>query len=162
MLICVSNVEHWSLTERLLRGTFQYERSGLLDRRHVRWFTRDALARGLIDSGLIPIDVQPRIFDEAAGCSFIETMVPALRALGVDPSDYANRALPLQYVWRARRTPARPIVIAGDMLRPVGGVSHLRVIHPLMAMATDPDVTMRFAAATNPPEPGDEVARLCR
>ena len=29
MLICVSNVEHWSLTERLLRGTLRYEDIGL-------------------------------------------------------------------------------------------------------------------------------------
>jgi SAM-dependent methyltransferase len=153
MLICVSNVEHWSLTERLLRGTFQYEESGLLDRRHLRWFARDAFARGLVESGLVPIDVQPRIFDERSGRDFIDAMRPTLQALGIDPANYASRALPLQYVWRVRRRAAQPIVIAGDMLRPVGGVSHLRVIHPLTAMATDPDVTMHFAAAADPPEP---------
>jgi SAM-dependent methyltransferase len=161
MLICVSNVEHWSLTERLLRGTFQYEEAGLLDHRHLRWFTRDAFARGLVESGLVPIDVQPRIFDERSGRAFIDSMRPALQALGIDPTDYASRALPLQYIWRVRRREARPIMIAGDMLRPVGGVSHLRVIHPLTAMATDPDVTMQFAAASDPPEPANvDVPRI--
>ncbi len=38
MLMCVSNVEHWSRTERLLRGTRSAMRTpALLDRRHPRW-----------------------------------------------------------------------------------------------------------------------------
>jgi SAM-dependent methyltransferase len=152
MLICVSNVEHWSLTERLLRGTFRYEDSGLFDRRHVRWFGLDTFRRGLGEAGLIPVDVQPRIFDERSGRAFIEAMTPALRNLGIDPSDYARTALPLQYIWRARQTPVRRLVVAGDMLRPVGGVSHLRVIHPLAALASDPEVATHLAPATHPPE----------
>ncbi len=155
MLICVPNVEHWSLTERLLRGTFRYEDSGLLDRRHLRWFALDTMPRGLSEIGLVPVDVQPRILDEQAGVAFVEAMLPALRNLGIDPAGYARKAMPLQHVWRVRRTPVRRIVIAGDLLRPVGGVSHLRVIHPFQAMATDPAVTTHFAPPTNPPEPAD-------
>jgi SAM-dependent methyltransferase len=153
MLICVSNVEHWSLTERLLRGTFRYEDSGLLDRRHLRWFNLDALPQGLNEAGLVPIDVQPRIFDERSGRAFIGAIAPALHNLGIDPADYARTALPLQYIWRARRTPVRRLVVAGDMLRPIGGVSHLRVIHPLAAMASDPAVITHFAPVANPPDP---------
>ncbi len=91
--------------------------------------------------------MQPRIFDEPSGLPFIEAITPALRNLGIEPAEYARtRALPLQYVYAGqRRTPARRIVIAGDMLSPVGGVSHLRVIHPLLAMASDPAVTTHFA-----------------
>jgi len=155
MLICVPNVEHWSLTERLLRGTFRYEDSGLLDRRHLRWFALNTMPQGLQEIGLVPVDVQPRIFDEKASVAFIDAMLPALRNLGIDPADYARKALPLQHVWRVRRTPVQRIVIAGDLLRPVGGVSHLRVIHPLQAMATDPAVTTHFAPPGNPPEPDD-------
>lgn len=155
MLICVSNVEHWRLTERLLRGAFRYEDAGLLDRRHLRWFSHDSMARGLIEAGLVPIDAQPRIFDEQSGLAFVEAMLPALRNLGIDPADYLRTALPLQYVWRARRAPVRRLVVAGDMLRPIGGVSHLRVIHPLAAMASDPAVITHFAPVANPPEPRD-------
>jgi SAM-dependent methyltransferase len=161
MLICVSNVEHWSLTDRLLRGTFQYEEagpyeeSGLLDRGHPRWFGLETLPRGLADIGLVPIDVQPRIFDERAGRTFIEAMLPALRNLGIDPDDYARTALPSQYIWRVRTAPVQRMLVAGDMLRPIGGVSHLRVIHPLSAMASDPAVTTHFAPNVAPPEPRD-------
>ena len=155
LLICVSNVEHWRLTERLLRGAFRYEDAGLLDRRHLRWFSHDSMARGLIEAGLVPIDAQPRIFDEQSGLAFVEAMLPALRNLGIDPADYLRTAIPLQYVWRARRAPVRRLVVAGDMLRPIGGVSHLRVIHPLAAMASDPAVITHFAPVANPPEPRD-------
>jgi hypothetical protein len=41
-------------------------------------------------------------------------------------------------------------VIAGDMLQPVGGVSHLRVIHPFAALASAPEVTTQFARAWHP------------
>jgi SAM-dependent methyltransferase len=152
MLICVSNVEHWSLTERLLRGTFGYAESGLLDHRHLRWFGLESFPRGLREIGLVPVDVQPRIFNESSGRAFIDAMDPALRNLGIDPGEYARTALPLQYVWRARRDPVTRLVIAADMLRPVGGVSHLRVIHPLRAMASDPAVVTHFAQVASPPE----------
>ena len=156
MLICVSNVEHWSLTERLLRGAFRYDETGLLDRRHLRWFGVDTFGRSLSEAGLVPVDVQPRIFDEQAGRAFIEAMTPALHNLGVDPAEYARTALPLQYIWRARQKAIRRLVVAGDMLRPVGGVSHLRVIHPLAAMASDPEVATQFAPASHPPEAQDD------
>ena len=152
MLICVSNVEHWSLTERLLHGAFAYQEAGLLDRRHRHWFSLASMQAGLAAAGLIPVDVQPRIFDEAAGQAFVDAMTPSLRQLGIDPAGYARTALPLQYVWRVRKQPARRMIVAGDMLRPVGGVSHLRVVHPMLAMGTDPAITIRFAAAMAPPE----------
>ena len=158
MLIRVANVEHWSLTERLLRGAFHYDDSGLMDRRHLRWFSLDSVGRGLSEAGLVPVDAQPRTYDEPSGRAFIEAMTPALRNLGIDPETYARTALPFQYIWRARRTPVRRLVIAGDMLRPVGGVSHLRVIHPLAAMATDPSVVTRFAPSANPPDPRESGA----
>jgi SAM-dependent methyltransferase len=164
MLICVSNVEYWGFTERLLRGTFRYEESGPLDRRHLRWFSLETMPRGLAQYGLAPIDVQPRIFDEASGRAFIAAMTPALGNLGIDPVAYARTALPLQYIWRAARAPVRRMVIAGDMLRPVGGVSHLRVIHPLEAMGTVPGVTTHYARLGNQPEPdtrpGEDVPKI--
>ena len=68
------------------------EKQTLLDRGHLRWFGLDTLPRGISEAGLVPVDVQPRIFDEAAGRAFIEAMLPALRNLGIDPADYARTA----------------------------------------------------------------------
>ena len=40
MLVCLPNAQHWSVQMRLATGQFHYEDSGLLDRTHLRWFTR--------------------------------------------------------------------------------------------------------------------------
>jgi SAM-dependent methyltransferase len=145
MLMCIPNVENWNFVERLLRGTWEYEKQGLLDATHLRWFTLENMRRGLLDCGLVPCDVQARVFQADRAQVFVAAMTPALQAMGVDPAEYAKRATPLQYVWRARKAPVRPMVVGASMLNPVGGVSHLRVMHPLRALATDPAVQAHIA-----------------
>ena len=145
MLICVPNIEHWSFALRLLRGNWDYEPSGLLDHNHLRWFSMTGMARGLAEAGLTPCDVFPRVFDPDQAQRFVNGLAPGLRAIGVDPEEYVRRASPLQHVWRVRREPQRRMIVAGNMLAPVGGVSHVRVVHPLNAMATDPSVTTRLS-----------------
>src|SRR3954467_15191928 len=71
-------------------------------------------------------------------------MAPALAALGIDPGDYQRRALPLQYIWRVRKEPQQRMYVAGNMLAPVGGVSHVRVLHPLQAIGTDPTLSVQL------------------
>jgi glycosyltransferase involved in cell wall biosynthesis len=149
MLICLPNVEHWSFAKRLLDGTWDYEESGLLDATHLRWFSLHSLRQGLARLGLVPCDVTPRIFDSEAGRKFIDIARPALEGLGVDPEEYARRAIPLQYIWRVRKRPQQRMTIAGNMLKPVGGVSHVRVVYPLQAMATDPMVVTKVTSAVD-------------
>ncbi len=161
ILICVPNVEHWLFAARLLLGDWDYEPQGLLDQDHLRWFTLATMRKGLEALGLVPYDVHPRIFDGEQAAAFATAITPALRALGVDPQAYADRAAPLQYVWRVRKTPRRPLTIAANMLAPVGGVSHLRVIHPMRAMFTDPDVTVRMTSSLDlGPPPETETPRI--
>jgi len=47
VLCSIPNVAHWRVRLSLLRGRFDYEDSGLLDRTHLRWFTRET-ARELV------------------------------------------------------------------------------------------------------------------
>lgn len=145
MLICVPNVEHWSFALRLLRGDWEYEPSGLLDATHLRWFTLETMRKGLAGLGLLACDVKPRVFGAEQAKAFVDALAPGLRALGVDVAEYAQRAMPLQYVWRVRAAPFRRISIGASMLQPVGGVSDVRVVHPLRAMATDPTVAAQIA-----------------
>jgi SAM-dependent methyltransferase len=157
ILICVPNVEHWSFAAHLLRGTWDYEDTGLLDRTHLRWFSLESMRRGLEGLGLAPCDVHPRVFEPERAQGFITALAPSLRALGIDPQAYANRAVPLQYVWRVRRRAPARLTVAATMLAPVGGVSHTRVVYPLQAMATDAAVQTRLLGASDalprlPPE----------
>jgi len=144
MLLCVPNVEHWSFANRLLRGGWDYQETGLLDRTHLRWFSRASMQAGLRDLGLTVYEVAPRIFNADAAKPYLDAVEPALRTLGIDPEEYRRRALPIQYIWRVRRE-ARPVMrIASTALRPVGGVTDLRVTYPLQALASDPTVIARI------------------
>lgn len=140
----VPNVEHWSLLLRLLRGEWGYEESGLFDRTHLRWFSARSLVEAFRAAGYQPLDIVPRIFEAEAGQRFLALLKPALTALGVDPAEQARRALPLQYVLRAWRGAEVRLQVFSTMLAPVGGVSHVRVIEPMRALAAEPGVIARL------------------
>lgn len=48
VLVSLPNVAHWRVRLALLRGRFDYADSGLMDRTHLRWFTRRT-ARDLVE-----------------------------------------------------------------------------------------------------------------
>ncbi len=157
VLVCMPNVEHWSLAERLLRGTFDYESQGLLDRTHLRWFTvamtRDALSK----AGLIPQSVTPRVFGLPQAQAFVEAMAPALTTLGIDPANYLQRASPIQHVWRARKTEIARLHVVSTALNPVGGVTDVRILEPMSAIATDCSISSYIVPNFDPPDlPLDE------
>ena len=160
VLICIPNLEHWSFTERVLRGTWDYQPSGLMDETHLRWFGLEGMRKGLLELGLHLCDVKPRIFDIEQSRAFATAMTPALTALGIDPEAYARRAAPLQYVWRARKQPQQRIIVASSMMPPVGGVSDVRVTQPLAAMATDPTVTTMITATIGVPQASGDTPRV--
>ena len=149
-VICMPNAEHWSFVERLLRGTWDYEPQGLFDATHLRWFTPETTRRALAGAGLIPCDVAPRIFDRALAERFANAMLPALKALGIDPQDYLTRSAPLQHVWRARRRAPERLKIVSTILPPIGGVSEVRVTEPMRALATDPAITTSVIESFDP------------
>ena len=160
MLICMPNVEHWSFVERLLRGTFDYDAQGLFDRTHLRWFTVETTRRALRAAGLHPYDVTPRIFGRPEAAAFVRGLRPALEGLGIDVAHYAARSLPLQHVWRAMREPAETMEIVSSMLTPVGGVSHVRVVEPMAALATHPGLITRIIETYDPGETASDQPRI--
>ena len=146
--------------ERLLRGVWDYEAMGLLDKGHLRWFSLETMRKALAEMGLVACDVHPRIFNGERAAAFATAIAPGLRALGVDPQAYADRAAPLQYVWRVRKKPRTVLTIAANMLAPVGGVSHLRVVYPMRAMSTDPSVLIRMGSVLDISPRDGEVPRI--
>jgi SAM-dependent methyltransferase len=160
VLICVPNIEHWSFVARLLRGDWTYEPTGLFDETHLRWFSLESMRQMLLEAGLALCDVHPRIFDAEQARGFVRVMEPALRAMGIDPQSYVNRAMPLQYVWRARKREVSRLMVAGTMLEPVDGVSHVRVVYPLQAMATDAAMQTQLLALNRLPDLGRDVPKV--
>ena len=160
MLICMPNVEHWSFAERLLRGTWDYDEQGLFDRTHLRWFNAQTTRRALREAGLVVHDVIPRNFQVPQAREFVHAMRPALDALGIDAQAYLDRATPLQHVWRATRTRVLPLHVVSSMLAPVGGVSHVRVVEPMTALATLPGFVPRIVNAFDPEEVPEDEPRI--
>ena len=50
LLVSIPNVAHWSLRKELLLGRWRYTDSGLMDRTHLRFYTRET-ARALLTAG---------------------------------------------------------------------------------------------------------------
>jgi SAM-dependent methyltransferase len=53
ILVSVPNVAHWSMRGLLLLGSFNYTASGILDRTHLRFFTRKTFLATLREAGLV-------------------------------------------------------------------------------------------------------------
>lgn len=101
IVACIPNAQHWSIQARLCSGDFRYENSGLLDRTHIRWFTRLTILEMFKNANFKIIESGARIFNEPNR----EKVLPAIRSMatsiGANPELAASDAMPLQYVLRA-------------------------------------------------------------
>jgi SAM-dependent methyltransferase len=154
-VVCMPNVEHWSVALRLLNGSFDYQDAGILDRTHLRWFTPRTMGDALTQAGLELSDVSPRPTDTQQAHKFAQALAPGLAAIGVDPAEYFNRAGPIQFIWRARKISPPRIFINATMLAPLGGVSDVRIVEPQRALRTDSSVITAISAE---PEMGAGLA----
>lgn len=53
------NVSHWKVVRSLVRGRFDYEESGVMDRTHLRWFTPATYRQMLEQAGLNVVSLEP-------------------------------------------------------------------------------------------------------
>lgn len=82
LIVSVPNVAHSAVIAQLLGGRFTYQNSGLLDRTHLRFFTRQDLDDMLLGCGFLPIEWQ-RSLTAPAQTEFATAwhrVAPALRA----------------------------------------------------------------------------------
>jgi 2-polyprenyl-3-methyl-5-hydroxy-6-metoxy-1,4-benzoquinol methylase len=101
IVACIPNAQHWSLQAMLSAGAFRYQSSGLLDRTHLRWFTRITIAEMFLAAGFRIVESQSRIFDEPTRERFLPHIRAMALAVGVDADQAVADAIPLQYVIRA-------------------------------------------------------------
>lgn len=59
---CIPNVSHWSIMARLVNGNFDYENSGLLDRTHLRFFSKPSIIKMMRGAGLEIELIRPRAY----------------------------------------------------------------------------------------------------
>ena len=101
VIACIPNAQHWSLQVNLSVGQFVYQDSGLLDRTHVRWFTRRTMIDLFTSSGFEVLEGCPRVFDEPDRARFLPHIEAMAQAVGGDAKQAVEDAIPLQYVIRA-------------------------------------------------------------
>jgi SAM-dependent methyltransferase len=101
IVACVPNAQHWSLQVKLSVGAFEYENAGLMDKTHLRWFTRQTLLKLFADTGFAVTEGFPRTFDEPQRDKFLPLIAQMAEAAGGDAKMAVTDALPLQYVVKA-------------------------------------------------------------
>jgi SAM-dependent methyltransferase len=104
LLACIPNAQHWSVQMRLATGLFRYEDSGLLDRTHVRWFTRVTMLEMFAQAGWKVETAVGRIVRARAPDAIIDAIKSMARAGGADPEQAAVDANAIQYLVKV--TPA--------------------------------------------------------
>ncbi len=101
VVACMPNAQHWSLLAKLSIGDFRYESSGLLDRTHLRWFTRQTMFEMFEGAGFRIEAALARIVESPATDIYLPHVRALAAAAGGDPDQAAADAIPLQYVMRA-------------------------------------------------------------
>jgi ubiquinone/menaquinone biosynthesis C-methylase UbiE len=104
VVACIPNAQHWSVQVRLSVGDFRYEDSGLFDRTHLRWFTRQTIMELFVGTGFKVVEGFPRIFNEPAKDKFVPVIGVMAKAAGANPEMAMKDALAFQYVIRAVAT----------------------------------------------------------
>jgi trans-aconitate methyltransferase/glycosyltransferase involved in cell wall biosynthesis len=157
MVFCIPNIDYWRTTERQLRGVSDNRPS---DHPLASWLNLDGMTRQLTDAGLILCDITTHEPDSQSAGLFVEALAPSLAALGIDRAAYIKRAAASHLILRARLEPVEQLIVAGNMMDPVGGVSHVRVVHPLKAVGTAPGVSTYVTDRVELCQPADHRPKI--
>ena len=98
---CIPNMQHWSIQLGLNAGNIEYQDQGLLDRTHLRWFTRRSIITLFASCGFKLDYMRPRIFESTAAEKGCELIGEFASLAGHDPHQAILDAMPLQYIVRA-------------------------------------------------------------
>lgn len=101
LVACIPNAQHWSVQARLITGLFRYEDEGLLDRTHLRWFTRTTIVELFESCGYTIVQGASRTFDEANRDAVLAGIRRMAESIGADPDLAVSDALPMQWVVKA-------------------------------------------------------------
>jgi len=101
VVACIPNMQHWSVQAKLSCGEFRYEDAGLLDRSHLRWFTRKTIIDMFTAAGFRITSGFPRVFTEPIRDKVLAAIRQMALTIGADPDQAASDATAFQYVIKA-------------------------------------------------------------
>lgn len=100
VIACIPNAQHWSMQMRLCAGLLRYEDQGLLDRTHIRFFTRQTMIELFESTGYQIIEGIPLVFQPMPEPHHA-AITAAATAMGIDPKQAVNDAIAFQWVIKA-------------------------------------------------------------
>lgn len=101
LLTCIPNAQHWSVQWRLASGQFRYEDNGLMDRTHLRWFTRTTMMEMFESTGWRVVDGVARNLNSPHQQQALGAVRAFALASGLDADLAVRDATPYQLVFRA-------------------------------------------------------------
>ncbi len=97
----IPNVRHWSVLRPLLEGDWNYEDAGILDRTHLRFFTRKSILKIFADSGYAVTGFKYTTVGESN--AFLQPISKVLSLAGIDSATLAEEANHYQYIVTAEK-----------------------------------------------------------
>ncbi|SHJ99616.1 methyltransferase domain-containing protein [Propionispora hippei] len=140
VLACIPNIQHWSTLFNLIAGKWEYQKEGLLDKTHLRFFTLDSIGQLFSKAGLYIYDVRPLEDRSSPIRALQEEFQPILNKLSVDFDAFCTKASAIQYIVRATKRPVTKRLLIHSMLGETKVCSRVRVTEPNVFLATIPGV----------------------
>jgi hypothetical protein len=142
----IENPMFWAVLESALKGRPASNADRHADPYEFRAFTIEGVRRLFADAGLVATDARPGVIDERAAAPFLAAIAPALERMGIDRTEFGQRAVARNYIVRAARRAFPRLLIQAATLDPQAACVDVRVSEPLAFMATVPGVATQARA----------------
>jgi SAM-dependent methyltransferase len=103
VIASIPNIAHWSIFHLLSTGDFRYAENGLLDRTHLRFFTRKTIEELFEQAGFVNISIQGRVFQHAGMEDIISIIKRLATRAGGNAELAAIEARNFQYLITAEK-----------------------------------------------------------
>ncbi len=97
----IPNIQHWSVIFGLISGNFNYADSGLLDRTHLRFFTKSTIMSLFNQSGFEVSSISPRIFNFPDQEKYLSLIKQVADQLQIDATKSVVESAAFQYTVHA-------------------------------------------------------------
>jgi trans-aconitate methyltransferase len=104
VIACIPNAQNWGLQACMNGGNFAYQDSGLLDRTHIRWFTRTTMIQ-LFESAGFRVEAMTARIMQPPGPDVVAAIRALAIAAGNNPDLAEQDCVAFQYVIKAVSTP---------------------------------------------------------
>ena len=142
----IPNVQHWSVIYNLIQGNWPQDDTGIFNKTHLRWFTRNSIVELFASLELKITSLQPRFLNLEQAKNFAKILEPCLEKMGQTPQKFLEGSAPLQYIVTATKKLIKPVYISGLMLKPQAGMNEVRMIQPLKSVASFPGVNIELSS----------------